>query len=220
MAITDSFNVSTSGTSFVLPELLVLIAHLEILGKTHLSQDDVNILLDIAMACQQNNYVIHAVFIYALLYRYKEKSNDRDTHTPQFYQEQLTPLLNQKPCESKQIAFQSAQGILNQPLVVKEADTWIDVALCFKQSALMHYLLNHCESDQGVMMPFIDKETCSGIIEIESETVLHRLCCSGIADLSLYQQLVEMWPQALSARTSDFHLPLHKAACFVNQERV
>ncbi len=215
--IKDSFNVSNSGTSFVIPELSVLIAHLEALRETDLLQDDVNILLDIAKACQQNSYFVHAVCIYALLYRAKEKNTHRDTYTLLFYQEQLSPLLSQKPCGGKQIAFQSAQGTFHQPVEIKKSDTWIDVALRFKQSSLMHYLLSHDEFFQDFSIQSTGKEASDGVVEVERETVLHRLCCSGIADLSLYQRFIKIWPQALSARTPDFHLPLHKAACFADQ---
>ncbi len=217
LTIKDAFNVSSSGTSFVLPELSVLIAHLEILRETHLSQDDVDIFINIANTCQQNSYIVHAVCIYALFYRRKEKDIYRDTHTLQFYQKQLVPLLSQKPCEGKQIAFQSAQGTFHQPVAIQAADKWIDVALRFKQSWLMHYLLSHDELHQDFSLQTTDKAVRDGIIEVEHETVFHRLCLSGITDLSLYQRFVTMWPQVLGARTPDFHLPLHKAACFADQ---
>ncbi len=217
VTIKDAFNVSSSGTSFVLPELSVLIAHLEILRETHLSQDDVDIFINIAKTCQQNSYIVHAVCIYALFYKRKEKDIYRDTHTLLFYQEQLAPLLSQKPCEGKQIVFQSTQGTFHQPVEIKDSDMWIDVALRFKQSWLMHYLLSHGDSCQDFNMQSTGKAIGDGIIEVEYETVFHRLCRSGIADLSLYRRFIKMWPQALGARTPDFHLPLHKAACFADQ---
>ncbi len=215
--IKHAFNVSSSGANFVLPELSVLMAHLEALRETDLSQDDVNTLIDIAKTCQQHSYVVHAVCIYALLYRAKEQHAHRDTHTQLFYQTQLASLLSQKPFEGKQIAFQSAQGTFHQPVAIQEADTWVDVALRFKQSSLMHYLLSQDESYHDFSIQLTNKEANDGMIEVERETVLHRLCRSSIADLSLYQRFVAMWPQALGARTPDFHLPLHKAACFADQ---
>ncbi len=218
VSIKDSFNVSTRGTSFVLPELSVLTTHLVSLRETHLSQDDVNILLDIAKTCQQHDYVVHAVCLYALLYRAKEQNAHHDTHTRLFYETQLTPLLNQPPCASKQIAFQSAQGTFHQPVAIQASDTWFDVGLHFQQSALLHYLLCHGGLPQAFNSASTEKETGDGRVVVTDETMLHRLCRSGITDVSLYQRCIKMWPQALGARTVEGHLPVHHAACFANQD--
>ncbi len=218
VCIKDSFNISTSGTSFVLPELSVLTTHLVSLRETHLSQDDVNILLDIAKTCQQHHYAVHAVCLYALLYRAKEQNGHHDTHTLLFYQTQLTPLLSQPPCVSKQIAFQSAQGTFHQPVAIQESDTWFDVGLHFQQSSLLHYLLCHGELPQTFNKVSTGKETSDSRIVVTHETMLHRLCRSGIADVSLYQRCIKIWPQALVAQTVEGHLPVHQAACFANQD--
>ncbi len=205
--------------SFKLPELSVLITFLDTLENTYLLQDDVNILVSIAKTCKEKKHVIHAVFTYVLLYSYKKKYSKRDTHhTLRFYQKNLIELLNQAPCNSKKIFFQSTQGKFNQPLELKEDDTWIDVALHYKQKLLMHYLIRCSESHQAYITRQINKEANDDIIEIERDTVLHLLCCSGITDLSLYQQFIKKWPQALRARTPNFHLPLHKAACFADKD--
>ncbi len=218
ITIKDSFKVSTSGTTFELPELSVLTAYLATVREIHLSQDDVNILLDIAKKCQQHHYVVHAVCLYTLLYRAKKQNVHHDTHTLLFYQTQLTPLLSQPPCTSKQIAFQSAQGTFHQPVAIQASDTWFDVGLHFQQSALLHYLLCHGELSQALRQQSTEKETSDGRMAVTHQTVLHRLCRSGITDVSLYQRCIKMWPQALVAQTVKGHLPVHQAACFANQD--